>query len=673
MEQEIIQKIFSNPGQFPDVASVYDYYRSRKNVKYFPVVDPVETSRERVIEILANRFEFNRETYHLPNTFDWLVNPGEDIEWHILLHKFYYASGLGEAYVETGDEHFLSKWAQLIDAWIDQTPPGFISSDVTGRRVQNWIFSHYFFVTRSPRPCLDASFYLKFLRSLHEQTAFLCKNLTPKRNHRTLELTAIFMAAVVFPEMRGAKEWLSFSRRELLKNICEDLLPDGVQCELSTDYHHIVLRNYLRVRKLAQLNDIVMPSEMDLRIQNALDFAMHCHKPDGRIPSLSDGDTGDFRELLQTGYELYGNEKYRYVASGGREGMPPQTRSKRFADSGYIFLRSGWGTNGTAFQNERYLAFDCGPVGAGNHGHLDLLSFELAAFGQSLIVDPGRYTYHEAGAVNWRALFRGTSYHNTVVVNGRNQARYQFHPRKKKFWINGPHPQYQLKTFESGTHFDFIHGVAKSAEYDAVHERAIFFAAPEYWIISDFLRSETGHLYDLLFHLSENAANKTRLSFSSDTMWAEAPHLLIAQTYDEHISMQIDGGYVSPVYGVKHFAPVIRFTQYAANAGFHSVVFPFQFEKPHLQIRRLKISGDEAAVAKNRPEAFEISIERDDTTVTDLYFVSLNDAPAEFRFAGISFSGKFLYLRKNAAGEIIRIHKAGGAKLSISSPEQHYV
>ncbi len=409
---------------------IYSYYRTRSHVKYFPIVDAIETERRKIDAILENRFEFNHEAYDLPANFDWKRNPSQDEEWLILLHKFYYAVGFGLYFRETQDRRYLSKWVELTSSWIAAIEPGFISSDVTGRRVQNWIFAHYYFVTTSPQPLLFPSFYLKFLESVHQQVNYLRKNLTPRRNHRTLELYAIFLTAVVFPEMKGADEWLEFSKRELFENMQEDLLADGVQCELSTDYHHIVLRNYLGVRRLAQLNHIPMPKGTDELIRKALEFAKFCHKPDGRIPSLSDGDTGDYRYLLEQGYQLYGDEEMLYVATQGKKGKPPAWRSKAFKESGYCILRSGWGEN-ERYDDERYLIFDCGPLGQGNHGHLDLLSFEMAAFGQSLILDPGRYTYDESGETNWRALFRGTGYHNTVQVDRKNQTQYVFKPKKE--------------------------------------------------------------------------------------------------------------------------------------------------------------------------------------------------------------------------------------------------
>ena len=206
---------------------IYSYFCNRELVQYFPVVDAIETERRKIDAILENRFEFNHEIYQLPPSFDWKTNPSRDEEWLILLHKFYYAVGFGLYFQETQDRRYLSKWVELTSSWINSVEPSFLSSDVTGRRVQNWIFAHYYFVTMSPKPILFPSFYLKFLESIHRQVNHLRNNLTARRNHRTLELYAIFLAAVVFPEMQSADEWLEFSKCELFKNMQEDSIVFG--------------------------------------------------------------------------------------------------------------------------------------------------------------------------------------------------------------------------------------------------------------------------------------------------------------------------------------------------------------------------------------------------------------------------------------------------------------
>lgn len=643
---------------------LYDFYRARQSVKYFPVIDEIETERRKIDAMLEDRFEFNREVYHLPKGFDWKANPSPDLEWHILLHKFYYAVGMGMAYQETQDARYAEKFVELVSAWIDAVEPSFLSSDVTGRRVQNWIFAHYYFVTTSPKPCLPPAFYKKFLASIHEQVAWLCENLTPRRNHRTLELYAIFLTAAVFPEMREAEEWLEFSKHELLKNMREDLLADGVQCELSTDYHHVVLRNYLGVRRLAQLNDIAMPVEADALIKKALRFAMYCHKPEGRIPSLSDGDAFNYLYLLQQGYELYGDEEMLYVATQGRQGKAPAMRSQTFAQSGYSVLRSGWGGDEKRFEDARYLIFDCGPLGQGNHGHLDLLSFEMAAYGQTLVVDPGRYTYDESGELNWRALFRGTWYHNTVAVDRKNQTRYEFSKAKKKNKILGPAPEHELKACMHEPDFDFLHGLVRSHEYDAVHERKIFFACPDYWIITDVLTSPSEHEYDLLFHLSEKALGKVMARFENDTFFVEPPHLVLAHPIETKAQSHVERAYVSPLYGVKHEAPLVRFTRRASNACFHTVLFPYKHQKPELALAELPVYAGNELCDRHDASALRLTIEDRGARFTDYYFLAHREHETEYHFADFSVRGKLLFVRVDEKGAVVRLHHEPTTKVS---------
>jgi hypothetical protein len=616
MTPQTASALFRAPFRSWTPAEMLAYFQRRETVRYFPIVDESQTSRAKTEQVLRNRFDFNEELYQLEPGFDWTVNPSADIEWLILLHKFYYATGLGVAFDETKDQRYAAKWIELTDSWIAAVPLDFLPSDVAGRRIQNWLSAHYYFITGNHTPCLLPGFYTCLLDSLHRQVAHLKANLTPARNHRTLELWAIFFAAVVFPELLEAEEWLEFAKQELLRNAQTDLLADGAHCELSTDYHHLVLRNFLYVIRLARMNRIELPEELHALVRKALEFSLYVHKPDGTIPALSDGDAGSYLNLLEQGYQLYGDEEMLYVATKGKRGVVPRRRSRGFDESGYYVLRSGWGERDESYEDERYLIFDCGPVGAGNHGHLDLLSFEMAAYGHSLIVDPGRYTYHEpevaqtsacASDTNWRALFRGTSYHNTVLVDGKNQARYEFH--KRKFKIRGPRPEHKLESFLTQPGFDYLHGVARSQEYEARHERKIVFLCPDYWLIVDLLLASEPHDYELLFHLSDRAYGKVALSVERGTLLVDAPHLVIAQASESEIAPSINEGFVSPAYGVKHPAPVVSFARRAPSACYHTVLYPYKSERPAITVEKLPVQAGGRLCPETEASALRVEVE----------------------------------------------------------------
>jgi len=430
-----------------------------------------------------------------------------------------------------------------------------------------------------------------------------------------------------------------------------DLLADGVQCELSTDYHHLVLRNYLCVRRLAALNGIAVPPEMDALMRKGLEFSLYTHKPDGSIPSLSDGDGGSFLDLLELGSDLYGCPALRYAASRGREGTPPAYRSKGFAKSGYFILRSGWGEREERYEDERYLIFDCGPLGAGNHGHFDLLSFEMAAYGQSLIVDPGRYTYNESGEINWRVLFRGTAYHNTVLVDGKNQTRYL--PGKYKFKIQGPEPERELKTFVSEPGFDYLHGIARSHEYPVTHERKVFFVCPEYWIVSDLLLANEQHDYELRYHLSPLAESKVATEVRHRTVIVDSPHLVLAQPFHPEIKLLVERGYISRNYGIKHESPIVNFARRAADACYHTVIFPYKYEKPEISLEKLPVRRVNERCSDLQASALRIEIVAGGRRYTDYYFIRHEDIGGKLAFADFNCQDALCFVRTDGENDIL--------------------
>jgi hypothetical protein len=639
-----------------------DYFRERNTPQYFSLSHGSSEHVERADRILKNEFNFNNEAHRLPDSFDWTVNPSRDIEWLILLHKFYYSRDLAAAYDFTREERYANKWTQLVSSWIQEVPEGFIDSQVTGRRLQQWLLAYHYFVPRRRSTTITPLFLADFIRSVHAQTLYLSEHLTPEGNHRTIELYAIFLVAVIFPELKESDRLLTFSQQELLRNMEEDLLADGVQRELSTDYHHTVLKNYLLVKELAVSNKIALSPKFDELITRALEFSVYVHKPDGLIPAINDADSCSYLSLLKKAYIHYPNAHLLYVISKGKEGTPPPERCKVFPMSGYHILRGNWAND--PYEDGLYLLFDCGPLGFGTHGHYDLLNIEAAAFGQSLIVDPGRYTYSEESGegINWRRIFKGTAYHNTVVVDKKDQLLYR--PGRP----TEPEPQTLVRMFATAHGFDFIHAQAVSQEYPVVHERMVFFAVPEYWIVIDLLRGEGPHTYDQYWHLSPMAQRQTTFACGLNSIWVRSPHLLIGQPQSPAIQSTIQDGFVSPRYGVRQNAPIVMFSQNTEDiAFFHTVLYPYKTERPIIDVEHLAVRSPNRQFSSPRATALKITIRSKAETFSDYLFIAHEQPVGEYGFADIECRSHILFLRRDHAGRIVNLQAERLERLQIGT------
>ena len=195
--------------------------------------------------------------------------------------------------------------------------------------------------------------------------------------------------------------------------------------------------------------------------------------------------------------------------------------------------RSGWGEGATPYEHERFLIFDCGPLGDGGHGHYDLLSVEIAAGGRPLVVDPGRYTYSEEPP-NLRRWFKGTAAHNTVTVDGLDQTPY------RRGRPDGPVAEGRLLGRITVPGLDLLSGEARSPVYEAVHTRVVAFVADRYWIVEDRLRGRRAHRYDLRFHLAPEALGETYLDGRS----VRAPGL--ALVFAPGPATGLERGWVAP-------------------------------------------------------------------------------------------------------------------------------
>jgi len=170
------------------------------------------------------------------------------------------------------------------------------------------------------------------------------------------------------------------------------------------------------------------------------------------------------------------------------------------------------------------------------------------------------------------------------------------------------------------------------------------------------------HRYDLRFHLDAHAHEACRMEVGGDAMRVHTPQLLIAQPPAHGTTLSIDTGFVSPRYGEKLPAPIVRYTRDATTTAFTTVLHPFRTTAPSLDVEAVPVAGesdiDPGAVA------LRVSRQTAQGLCTDLCFVADRSAGSTWQFAGYAYAGTHLLLRLEADGTERVLHADAGASLT---------
>ena len=181
-------------------------------------------------------------------------------------------------------------------------------------------------------------------------------------------------------------------------------------------------------------------------------FPIKISLPDGSLPAFGDHSqtTGSrsYRNHAAAVARLTRDEdEILWYATEGKEGRKPAYDSVALDWAGYYVMRTGWE------KDDLYMAIKAGPFGAA-HQNEDKLSFELAAYGERFLVDPGMYIYDSANP--WRKYFVSSLAHNTVVVDGLTQYRRDERDQwvatepNDAIWISEPDYDYFSGYYNSG-------------------------------------------------------------------------------------------------------------------------------------------------------------------------------------------------------------------------------
>lgn len=172
-----------------------------------------------------------------------------------------------------------------------------------------------------------------------------------------------------------------------------------------------------------------------------------------------------------------------------REAGAGNWESRLFPDAGAAVMTSG----------QTQAIVDAGPFGPGGagHSHADTLSLVVRWGDEEILIDPGTYTY--VGDPKWRDWFRGTAAHNTVRIDGLDQAVAAGPFR----WAN--RPEVRIDAWKTNSECDVLEAECRFAGF--THRRRIEFQKPDLLLIADAIEGPPGvHDVEQHWHLGSASA-----------------------------------------------------------------------------------------------------------------------------------------------------------------------
>ncbi|MFI5006787.1 MAG: alginate lyase family protein [Solirubrobacterales bacterium] len=509
--------------------------------------------------------------------------------WELNRHQWMVA--LGQAYRISGDERYAKAFAGYMREWLAANPRGqginWTSSLELAFRLIAWCWA---FVLFRGSPELRPELFLAVRGSVASHAAhvaaFLSSYFSPN-THLTGEALGLVYAGLLFPELSAARSWRDTGVRILVDEIKRQVLHDGVYFEQSTAYQCYTVEIYLHFLLVAARNRLEVPAEVAERVQQLLDFLLFVRRPDGGLPAIGDADGGrllplvprepqDATGLFAVAAAHFGRSDYAWAA--GRVEMAPEilwllgppglaafdaleprppagSPSRVFATGGYAVFRSGWEPAG------HQLIFDAGPLGcptSSGHGHADLLSIQLSAFGQPFLVDPGTYTYTTDPAL--RDHFRSSLAHNTVTLDGKSQAR----PAGPFSWRE--RPRARLRSWILGEDLDFAradHDAYARLGGGARHRRRVLFVRRQFWLLVDDIEGSGEHRVEQRFQFAPLAVGLEPSGWvrargqGGDSLWLRSQAAVPLAVEARAAASDPAAGWIAPDYGQRRAAPIV--------------------------------------------------------------------------------------------------------------------
>ena len=328
------------------------------------------------------------------------------------LNRHFHWVSLAKTWDETGDARYAKRFSDEVFDWVsrepffwDRTPiigglnimggtsfrRGYMNTSNIGRRLELTWWPAYEVFRKSPEFSDEA--HLAMLVGMIRQ-AELIMNPTSFAVHDdgAADTTmALLQTALMLPEISASHGWKTTALARWDEMLEKQFHPDGSHVSLSTGYNWatiLTLENFIRFYD--QLGSKAPQKYFDL-LERALEHPIALSTPNQSQIPLNDGGWSTVDDHYRRSLDWFPHrEDFKWIATKGEEGSPPERNSLYLPNAGQYVMRTGWG------DEAKFLFFGAGPWGA-SHGKQDALNI-YTQFGDHLFIrDAGRGSYSAIG------------------------------------------------------------------------------------------------------------------------------------------------------------------------------------------------------------------------------------------------------------------------------------
>lgn len=436
----------------------------------------------------ATNTAWPQDTYCFSVDFRHSAGRG-DVKYVWELNRLQFLQPLAALAAARRDEDLARFCLHTLESWMEANPPYKGVNWVSGIELALRTIS-ILVITSCVGEYASPAQRIRILQSLQAHGYWIARYpsaYSSANNHRTAEGLGLFAIGALCPAFAESAGW----RKTGWDILCETarllILDDGIGAEQSITYTAAVLEELLFGLALAQKSDLSIPAYYPEKLERAAEALRWFVDSQGNHPRIGDDDDAVLLGIWQP-HEHYVASMINSVAGLLQKPelatapaephlrqalfgapLPPAAAPKglrTFNQSGYTLSRQH------LEKRDILLAFDHGYLGylsIAAHGHADALSVWLHIDGHPVFVDAGTYLYHGAG--EWRAHFRGTGAHNTLMLenadsstmagafNWSHKAKAQMTASgeiKGGWWVEASHDGYE-KSFGATHHRKISH------------------------------------------------------------------------------------------------------------------------------------------------------------------------------------------------------------------------